>query len=32
MRAKGEDVDRWIKGMRRLQAQFGESALRVDPS
>jgi NAD(P)-dependent dehydrogenase (short-subunit alcohol dehydrogenase family) len=23
VRRKGEDVDRWIKGMRRLQAKFG---------
>jgi NAD(P)-dependent dehydrogenase (short-subunit alcohol dehydrogenase family) len=23
VRRKGEDVDRWIKGMRRLQARFG---------
>ncbi len=26
---KGEDIDRWIKGMRRLQAQFGEAALEL---
>ena len=27
---KGQDIDRWIKGMRRLQAQFGEDALKVE--
>lgn len=28
-RRKGEDIDRWLKGMRRLQAQFGEDALKT---
>lgn len=27
---KGQDIDRWIRGMRRLQAQYGDAALRVD--
>ena len=27
---KGQDIDRWIKGMRRLQAQYGADAMRVD--
>ena len=27
---KGQDIDRWIKGMRRLQAQYGADALKVD--
>ena len=26
---KGQDIDRWIKGMRRLQAQYGAEALKV---
>jgi len=26
---KGQDIDRWIKGMRRLQSQFGSDALKV---
>ncbi len=29
-RRKGEDIDRWLKGMRRLQSQFGADALKVD--
>jgi len=28
-RRKGEDIDRWLRGMRRLQAQFGEAALKL---
>ena len=27
---KGQDIDRWLKGMRRLQAQFGADALKVE--
>ena len=27
---KGQDIDRWLKGMRRLQARFGDAALKVD--
>jgi hypothetical protein len=24
VRRKGEDVERWLRGMRRLQARFGD--------
>jgi len=26
---KGQDIDRWLKGMRRLQAQFGDDAPEI---
>ncbi|MCP4907745.1 MAG: SDR family oxidoreductase [bacterium] len=29
-RRKGEDIDRWLKGMRRLQSKFGAEALEID--
>jgi NAD(P)-dependent dehydrogenase (short-subunit alcohol dehydrogenase family) len=27
---KGQDIDRWLKGMRRLQSQYGAEALKLD--